>query len=153
MTIFFKKHFLLILILLFLNACQLEPSKKKHGILYLKNRFDKLNVNKDNKNDIIDLFGSPHSVSVDDKDSWIYIERVFEKGKFHKLGQNILLNNNVLVLTFDKYGILKSKNFLNKNDINKLTFSKKTTENDLEKNSFIESFLNSIKAKMYSNRK
>ena len=41
---------------------------------------------------------------------WIYIERVLTKGEFHKLGQNVLKENNVLVLTFDKYGILKIKN-------------------------------------------
>lgn len=154
MDIFSKKHYLFILIFLFLNACQLEPPKKKHGILYLKSRSEKLNVNKDNKNDVINLFGSPHTKSfLDDKDSWIYFERVFEKGEFHKLGQNILVTNNVLLLTFDKYGILNSKNFLNKSNINELTFSKKTTKNDLAKKSFIETFLNSVKSKMYSNRK
>ena len=45
------------------------------------------------------------------KMTWIYIERIFTKGKYHKLGQNILKENNVLVLTFDKYGVLKKKIF------------------------------------------
>ena len=153
MTFFCKKHYIIILILLFLSSCQLKPPKKKHGILFLKNRSDKLILNKDNKNDIINLFGSPHTISIDDNNSWIYIERVSEKGQFHKLGQDILITNNVLILTFDKFGILKSKNFLNKSDINKLSFSENTTKNDLAKKSFIETFLNSVKAKMYSNRK
>ena len=42
---------------------------------------------------------------------WIYIERVLTKGDFHKFGQNVLKTNNVLVLSFDKYGILKTKRF------------------------------------------
>jgi len=42
---------------------------------------------------------------------------------------------------------------LNKEDINKIKFSKKETENDLSKKSFVQSFLQSIKKKMYDNRK
>ena len=39
-----------------------------------------------------------------------YILKEFlTKGEFHKLGQNVLKTNNVLVLNFDKYGILKKK--------------------------------------------
>ena len=45
------------------------------------------------------------------------------------------------------------KEFLKKDDINKIKFSKKITENDLSKKSFVQSFLQSIKQKMYGNRK
>ena len=83
----------------------------------------------------------------------IYIQRTLTKGSFHKLVQNVLKTNNVLVVNFDKYGILKNKVFLDKNEINKLNFSKKITENNLSKKSFVQSFLGSIKTKMYSNRK
>ena len=41
---------------------------------------------------------------------WIYIERTRTRGKLLKLGRNYLLKNNVLVLEFDKYGILQEKN-------------------------------------------
>ena len=34
-----------------------------------------------------------------------------------------------------------------------MTFSKKETENNLSKKSFVESFLSSVKTKMYGNRK
>ena len=56
------------------------------------------------------------------------------------------------MLTFDKYGILIEKNLLNKDDLKKLKFSEKVTENDLAKKSFVQSFLSSIKQKMYGNR-
>ena len=102
---------------------------------------------------MLGILGSPHSKSINDQNKWIYLERVFSKGKMHKFGQNVLKRNNILVLSFDKYGILDDKDFLNKEDINKLKFSEATTSNDLAKTSFIESFLNSIKSKMYSNRK
>tara|TARA_Y100000591_G_C21614854_1_gene584781 strand:- start:38 stop:502 length:465 start_codon:yes stop_codon:yes gene_type:complete len=152
---FFKNHFkfFLIFIFIFLLNCQLQEPTKNHGILFLENRSKQLTRNISNKNDVIKLIGNPHTKSIASDDDWIYIERVLTKGSFHKLGQNILKTNNVLVLTFDKYGILKEKNFLNKNDINKLEFSKKFTESNLSKKSFVQSFLSSVKAKMYRNRK
>ena len=109
-------------------------------------------VNKSNKNDVIKIIGNPHTKSISNNDDWIYIERILTKGGYHKLGQNILKSNNVLVLTFDKYGVLNEKHFLSKKDINKIKFSKKVTENDLSKKSFVQSFLSSIKTKMYGKR-
>ena len=111
-----------------------------------------MKVNKHNKNDVIKLIGSPHTKSFKNNNDWIYIERILTKGSFHRLGQNVLKTNNVLVLSFNKYGILDKKNFLTQDDLNKLSFSKDITDNDLAKRSFIESFLSSIKSKMYSNR-
>lgn len=137
---------------LILIGCQLQEPTKTHGILFLENRSNQLTVQKNNKNDVLKLIGSPHSRSFNDEDEWIYIERVLTKGSFHKLGQNVIKSNNVLVLSFNKYGILNSKNFLNQGDLNQLSFSKSITDNDLSKKSFVESFLSSIKSKMYSNR-
>ena len=136
----------------FLLGCQLNTSKNKHGIVFLENRSEKLTVNQTNENDVIKIIGYPHTKSINNEANWIYIERIFEKGKFHNLGKNVLTVNNVLVLNFDKYGILKNKKFLNKNDLNKLSFSEEVTSNNLAKKSFVEKFLNSVKAKIYSNR-
>ena len=148
-----KNHNTLLLILFFiLIGCKLQEPTKSHGILFLENRSNQLVVKKDNKNDVIKLFGSPHSKSFNNDDEWIYIERVLTKGSFHKLGQNVVKSNNVLVLSFNKYGIINKKNFLDQSDLNELSFSKDITDNDLSKRSFVESFLSSIKSKMYSNR-
>ena len=150
----FKNHFIKIsLLLLFILAgCQLKDPDKNHGILFLENRSNKLVINKSNQNDVIKIIGNPHSKSIDNVDTWLYIERVLTKGKYHKLGQHILKESNALVLTFDKYGILKDKKFYTKNDMKKMSFSEKETENQLTKKSFIESFLSSVKQKMYGNR-
>ena len=83
----------------------------------------------------------------------MYIERILTKGKYHKLGKNILKTNNILVLDFDKYGILKNKKLFDKNDKEVVRFSKMETENDLVKRSFVQSFLESVRSKMYGNRK
>ena len=133
--------------------CQLQEPTKNHGILFLENRSNQLKVNVNNKNDVIKLIGNPHTKSISNEDSWIYIERVLTKGAYHKLGQTVLKTNNVLVLTFDKYGILKEMDFLDKNDINNLKFTKKVTESNLSKKSFVQNFLQSVKSKMYQNRK
>ena len=151
----FKNHFIKLFIVLFiiLSACQLQEPTKNHGIVFLKNRSDKLTVNKTNKNDVIKIIGQPHSKSINDDDIWIYVERTLTKGKYHKLGKHVLKKNNTLVLKFDKFGILKSKNIYDKNSTNKIAFSKKETKNELSRRSFVESFLSSLKAKMYGNKK
>ena len=119
----------------------------------MKNRSDKLILNKSNKNDVINIVGQPHSKSITNENEWIYIERILTKGEYHKLGRNILKENNVLVLRFDKYGILKDKEFFDKDDKKKIEFSKKNTDNELSQKSLIEKFLTSIRTKMYSNTK
>lgn len=140
---------MLIFIFFILYNCQLQEPTKNHGILFLKNRADKLAVNKSNKNDVIQTIGQPHSKSISDEDNWIYIERVLTKGEFHKLGQNVLKTNNILILTFDKYGVLKKKDFLDKNSKKKISFSENQTRNDISQKSFVEKFLQSLKSKMY----
>ena len=135
-----------------LSACQFQEPVKNHGINFIENRSKKLIVNKSNQNDVLSIFGEPHWTSYKDTKKWLYIERTITKGEFHKLGQNVLKDNNVLVLNFNKYGILKDKVLLDKNDINNLDFSETETENKLTEKSFIERFLSSIKTKMYGNK-
>ena len=143
---------LFILLLIIVTHCQLQEPEKNHGILFLENRSNKLVLNKSNKNDVIKIIGQPHVKSIDNESIWIYVERTLSKGKYHKLGKHVLKKNNTLVLEFDKFGVLTKKQIFNKDDINKITFSSKETENDITKKSFVESFLSSIKQKMYGNK-
>ena len=150
-----KNHFVRLFVFLFiiLTACQLQEPTKNHGIVFLENRSNQLTINKSNKNDVIKIIGQPHSKSINDDDIWIYVERTLTKGKYHKLGQHVLKKNNTLVLKFDKFGILKDKKIYNKNNTNQIAFSNKETTNELSKRSFVETFLSSLKQKMYGNRK
>ncbi len=150
-----KNHFYikLVLLLIILSACQLQDPDKNHGILFLENRSNKLTISNNNKNDVVKIFGHPHYISINDEDTWVYFERVLSKGKYHKLGKHTLKENNTLVLKFDKYGVLEKKQFLSKNDIKKLKFSSKKTDYELSKRSFVESFLESVKQKMYGSKK
>ena len=154
MLIFIKNHFIIVFLSFFiiLNSCKLQEPYKNHGIVYLKNRSDKLQINSTNKNDVIQIIGQPHSKSINNENEWFYIERILTKGEYHKLGQNILKENNILVLNFDKYGVLQNKTFLDKNSKNKILFSEKETTNELTQKSFIERFLSSVRTKMYGNK-
>ena len=141
------------LVFIILISCKLQEPLKTHGIIFLENRSKKLVLNESNKNDVIKIMGRPHIKEDEIDDSWIYLERILSKGKYHKLGRHILKENNILVLHFDRYGVLNKKKFLNKEDIKKLEFSEKITENELSEKSFVQKFLQSVKQKMYSNRK
>ena len=151
----FKKYHIILFIFLITiisTSCKLQEPVKHHGILHLKNRAELVKLNKSNKNDVIKIIGQPHSKSIDDKNEWVYFERILTRGDYHKLGQNILKESNVLVLNFDKFGILESKKLLTKDNKNKLKFSKKETENELTRKSFVEQFLSSVRQKMYRNK-
>lgn len=97
--------------------------------------------------------GFPHAKSLNDSNTWYYFERTLQKGKMHKLGQNILKENNVLVLSFNSAGILEKKDIKTKEDMKKLRFTKENTENIKVKRSFVNRFLGSIRQKMYGKRK
>ena len=144
--------FLIIFSFFILTNCQLQDPTKTHGILFLENRSKKLVINNSNQNDVVRIMGQPQIKETEDN-TWVYIERVLTKGKFHKLGQNVLKENNVLVLKFDKYGVLNNQMFLDKTEMNEIAFSKDKTDNQLSQKSFVESFLQSIKQKMYRQRK
>ena len=119
--------------------------------MYLENRQELLKINESNKNDVINRLGQPHSTSISKDDTWIYIERTKTKGKIYTLGRNVLVNNNVLVVSFNEYGILKEKIFYDKKDMKDYKFSKVETENDIRKGSFVTSFLQSLRQKMRAN--
>ena len=145
--------YLLSIILFLITGCQQNEVIKTHGIAYLEKREKLITVKKSNKNDIIAIMGQPSTKGMVNDDLWIYIERTRTRGKLLKLGQNYLKKNNVLILEFDKYGILEKKEFYNKEQMKKISFAKDITENELRKENFIHSFLSSVRQKMLSKRK
>ena len=150
--IFYLKSIYILSFFILLLGCQLKEPQQNHGILFLENRSAKLKVDVSNQNDVIKSIGHPHSKSINDENEWFFVERTLTKGEFHKLGKNILKESNILILKFDKYGILKEKMLLTKEDIKKLSFSDKETSNELSQKSFIQKFLTSLRDKMYKKR-
>ena len=148
-----KNVYLLVIILFFITACQQNEVIKTHGIAYLDKREKLIIVNKSNKNDTVNILGQPSTRGMTDDNLWIYIERTITRGKLLKFGRNYIKKNNVLVLEFDKYGIVKKKEFYDKEKMKKVDFAKNITENDIRKQNFIYSFLSSIRQKMLTKRK
>jgi len=148
-----KNIFLFIFILLFTFSCSQDKVIKTHGVAYLKKREKLIIINETNKNDTISILGQPSTKGMTNDNLWIYIERTRTRGKLLKFGRNYLLKNNVLVLEFDKYGILQRKEFYDKKQMNQIKFAKDKTQNELRKENFIISFLSSIRQKMLSKRK
>jgi hypothetical protein len=79
---------------------------------------------------------------------FIYIERKTSSSKLTKLGKKKLLTNNVLVLEIDNTGLLLSKKFYNKEDMNSLKFNEDQTGLNYSKKSFVYNFLSSLRQKI-----
>ena len=63
------------------------------------------------------------------------------------------MENNVLVIKFDKYDVVKNKKFYSKDDMKKISYSEMQTENPVTQQSFVGKFLQSVRQKMYGKRK
>ena len=148
-----KIIFCLLINFIFFTGCQRNEVLKTHGISYLEKREKLIIINQSNKNDAVEFLGYPATKGMTDDNLWIYIERTKTRGKMLKLGRNYLKKNNVLILEFDKYGILSKKEFYDKSKMNEINFAKAITENDVKKENFIYSFLSSIRQKMESKKK
>ena len=138
----------IIFLSLIVSNCTIKPVVKHHGVPLLEKKQKKLIINKSNKNDIRKTLGIPSTISKFDNDLWIYIERKQTQSKIRNLGKMKIFKNDVLVLEIDSYGILKSKEFYNVNDMEKLEKSKYETQTGFTKKSFIYNFMSSMRQKV-----
>ena len=145
--------FFLFISLIFFTGCQRNEVIKTHGIAYLEKREKLIVVDKSNKNDTIKVLGHPATRGMTDDNLWIYIERTTTRGKGMRFGRSYLKKNNVLILEFNKYGVLVKKKFYDKESMKEVNFAKAITENDVRKENFIYSFLSSIRQKMEAKKK
>ena len=142
-----KKIFFIIPFILILS-CSLNKVVKHHGVHFLDKKNGKLVLNHSNKNDILTLLGEPSTKSTFDNDVWIYIERKTSKGSIYKLGKEMLLVNNVLVLEINDMGLLASKKFYDKEKMNDIEFAENSTDSVYTKRSFVYDFLSSMRQKI-----
>ena len=101
-----------------------------------------------NKNDVITQFGIPSTKSSFDNEVWIYIERKTTTSKVIALGKKKLLLNDILILEFNNRGLLVKKDYLTKNDMNKLKIVSNETSVINKKDAFIDQFLSSMRQKI-----
>ena len=105
-------------------------------------------INRTNKNEIRKILGNPSTTSKFDNDIWIYIEIKQTQSNLKHLGQMKIFKNDILVLEIDNYGILKKKEFYNKDDMKKIKIVENTTDANFKRNSFIYDFMSSMRQKI-----
>ena len=141
-----------ILYIIFLSLivanCSFEKVVKHHGVPFLETKQKSLKINKSNKNDIRKILGNPSTTSKFDDDTWIYIERKQTQSELNNFGKMQIYKNHILVLEIDEYGILKKKEFFDKDDMEDVKIVEATTKSGFKKKSFIYDFMSSMRQKI-----
>ena len=128
--------------------CSFKKVVKHHGVSFLEKKEKKLIINKSNKNDIIEVLGTPSTVSKFDNNVWIYIEQKQTQSKIENFGKMKIFKNNVLVLNISDYGILTEKKLYNKEEMENIEIAKETTKSSYNRGSFIYDFMSSLRQKV-----
>ena len=128
----FIRIFCLILFI-FITNCSGNKVSNYHGIKSLESKYDKIHINKTNKNDLIGLIGPPSTVSDFNKNKWIYFERIKTNQSLVKLGAQKIEKNNILIVEINENGLLKEKKLLDLNNMNDIKYLKNTTNKEFTK--------------------
>ena len=140
--------FFILILSIYLTGCKLNKIVNHHGVHNLEAKSNKLSLNVTNINEINRLLGPPSTKSYFNNEVLIYLERKTSNSKLLKLGKKKLIANNVLLLEINNRGMLIKKEFLNREDLNKINFSKKTTSISTENESFVYRALYGIRTKI-----
>jgi len=139
---------LYIILLLFIINCTGNKVSNYHGAKLLELKFEKIYVNKTNKNDLLKIIGPPSSVSDFDQNKWFYFERLKTNQSLFKLGTQKIKKNNVLIVKLNKSGILEEKKLLNLDNMNDLKYFKKTTSKEFKKENIMYNVFSSLREKI-----
>ena len=143
-----NKLLYIILLSFIVSNCSLKPVVKHHGVPSLEKKKEIIYENITNKNEILSILGPPSTTSKFDNDVWIYIERRQTQSKLSRLGKMKISKNDILILEIDDNGLLKKKDFYNKDSMEDIKILTATTEAGFRKNSYIYEFLSSMRQKM-----
>lgn len=139
---------LFIILFLLILSCSSDKVAKNHGFRSLETKYQKIILDETNKNDILNLIGPPSSISDFNENKWIYIERRKTNQSLIKLGTQKIEKNNILIIEFNKLGILKDKKFLDIDDMNDLNYVKSITTKDFKQDNFIYNIFSSLREKI-----
>ena len=138
----------IILFSFIVSNCSFKQVVNHHGVPFLDKKQRTLKVNSSNTNEIREVLGNPLTKSKFDTDIWIYIERQQTQSKLGEFGRMKIIKNDVLVLEIDNFGILKSKQFYNINNMDNIKLVEGTTQAGFKRNSFIYDFMSSMRQKV-----
>ncbi len=145
----FTSRFLIFVTIIFFQfSCSFNKVDKVHGISNLKNKIEKIKINKSNKNDVTNILGP--SVLIDqNEERWTYFEVRETKNKF---GKKIIYENNYVEIKYDKYGLVKEKIIFDLKNMKEIKFSKDKTETYALNESFIKGILSSTRKRLKNTR-
>ena len=126
------KIFLLFIFFITVN-CSGNKVTNYHGAKLLEEKFNEIQINISNKNDLINIIGPPSTVSDFNPNKWFYIERLKTNQSLFKLGNQVIKKNNILIVELNEKGILKNKNLLNLDNMNDIKYLKNVTAKDFKK--------------------
>ena len=144
---------LIFLIFLLTISCSNNKVVNRHGSKAIVLKSNKIEIAKSNKNDVLSILGKPSTVSLFDENSWFFIEREKVNQSLFKFGKSKIRKNNVLEVTFDKYGIVLSKKLYDLENMNDLKKVKETTQKKYDTNSKIGKLIKSLEQKINAPKK
>ena len=133
---------------MFILNCSGNKVTNYHGTKLLNNKYEMIEVNVTNKNDLIKILGAPSTTSDFDKNIWFYFERLKTNQSLIKLGAQKIKRNNILIVKLDNKGILKSKELLDLNDMNDIKYIKTVTTKEFKNNNLIYGIFSSLREKI-----
>ena len=142
--------YIFIIIFIFIINCSGNKVSNYHGIKSLEAKYEKIEIKKTNKNDLIKIIGPPSTISDFDKNKWFYFERLKTNQSLVKFGKQKIKRNNILVVELDQKGIVKSKNILDLNNMNDIKYVKQITVKDFKRDSTMYNVLSSLREKINS---
>ena len=141
-------RFILIILLIITTSCSGNKISNNHGFVSLENKFEKIVINKTNKNDLVKKIGYPSSVSDFNNNVWFYIERKKTNSSLIKLGKKKINKNNIIIVKFNNKGLVINKKIVDLNDMNKIQYVKKNTQKEFEQDNTIYNIFSTLREKI-----
>jgi len=114
----------------------------------LEVKFDQIELNTMNKNDLVKLIGPPSIKSDFNKNKWFYLERLKTNQSLFKFGSQKIKKNNVLIVQISNSGIIIDKKLLDLNNMNDVKFLKNQTAKDFKNQNMIYDVFTSLREKI-----
>ena len=143
------KYLYIFFFILIVN-CTGNKVSNYHGSKHLDEKYNKIFINKTNKNDLLLIIGPPSSISDFNKNKWYYFERLKSNQSLLKLGKQKIKKNNILVVELNEDGILIDKKLFNLEDMNDLKYLKTTTQKEFKKDGMMYNVFSSLREKINS---
>ena len=140
--------YLIALIFIFILNCSGNKVSNYHGNKLLSSKYDIIEVNVTNKNDLIRIIGPPSTISDFNENLWFYFERLKTNQSLVKLGAQKIKKNNILIVELNNKGILKSKRILDLDDMNDIEYIKTVTTKEFKNDNFIYGIFSSLREKI-----